>query len=248
MQDRSATGEHGSERSVQVTRLFREILSPFAQPELVDAVMREALRHAGHACLARTADGLREFAAVDLHRAVARALGLDVAEAVASSIEPMLVVLARTDGDQTHASGVATPANDPYPSGPRPITRVALVTEDPWLALRVGTGLGDAIELEHYASLGEFGRHGRNHASIIVDCRSFQGSSGLAASAADAVDALTRTDVLLLHAGMSERSALRNACPGVGVILCSMSVSREVIADFIGMNGGIAQGARSRAA
>lgn len=238
----SASGSRASdprvaERAVQVCQAFREIVRAFAKAELADELIHEALSDAGLGALPVSTSELREFAEVELHHAVADALGLDAAEAVVSGLEPMLALLARADLQPNPAADVitvVTPCGYSPASGPAAIARLAIVTPDPWLALRVRVALGGTHELAHYGSLAELGEQGHLHRSVIIDCRSLEGASGLAASATAAAFASARTDVLLLFAGVSERSALRTACPSAGLIMCSMRVSPEVITHFIG--------------
>lgn len=214
---------------------MREIVSAYAKDELADDLIYEALADAGLAALPERADDLREFAAVELRHAVASALGPDAADAVVTGLEPMLDVLSRMDqraSDQKRsvppprgeADGARFRSEAPR-SGPAKVARVAIITDDARLAVRVRVALGAGQDLARYRSLEELGQRGRIHASIVVDCRPLGGAAGLITSANDARDAIGRTDVLLLFAGVSERSALRRACPSAGVIVCS---SRDV--------------------
>lgn len=223
-------------RSAQVSRTLREIVSAYAQEDLADELIHEALSDAGLASLPERADSLREFAEVELRHAVEGALGADAAEAVVSGLEPMLTVLERMD----HRRSAPPPARgEPTTrvprSGPAKIARVAILTEDARLAVRVRVALGAGLELARYRSLEELGQRGRIHTSLIVDCRPMHAPGALVAGANVAREALARTDVLLLFAGVNERSALRRACPAAGVIVCS---SRDVddaeLADLLG--------------
>jgi hypothetical protein len=73
------------------------------------------------------------------------------------------------------------------------------------------------------------------HSSVILDCRGVD----LAALGAGA-PCLSRADVLLLFAGVTERTTLRGLCPTAGAIVC---VSRDVgdpelasvLASFLGV-------------
>jgi hypothetical protein len=208
-------------RSAQVSRTFREVVSAYATADLADELIHEALADAGLRALPERADVLRELIEVELRHAVLATLGPDAAEAVVEGLEPMLEVLDRMDQRRS-----AAPRESAAPrSGPSRIARVAILTEDPRLAVRVRVGLGAGQELARYRSLDELAERGRIHASVIIDCRPFDRLGALVASATEARTALARTDILLLFADVAERSALRSACPMAGVIVCS---SRDV--------------------
>jgi hypothetical protein len=226
-------------RSAQVSRTLREIVSSFAREELADELIYEALAEAGLASLPERADALREFAEVELRQAVGSALGADAADAVVNGLEPMLVVLERMDQRRSSPPPAGSSDGSLPRSGPSRMARVAILTEDARLAVRVRVALGAGQDLARYRSLEELSQRGRIHTSIIVDCRPLQTPGALVASASDAREALTRTDVLLLFAGVSERSALRRACPSAGVIVCSSrdvedTELAELLATFLG--------------
>lgn len=215
-----AAPESGT-RSVQVARTLREIVSAYAKEELADELIHEALADAGLATLPSTAAALRELIEVELRHAVQAALGADAAEAVLTGLEPMLQVLERIDRRPSSPPTIREPIGRGLATHPAKMARVAILTDDARLAIRVRVALGHGQELARYRSFEELGERGRVHTNVIVDCRLVGGADGLATSAVDAIGALTRSDVLLLFAGVSERTALRRVCPGAGVIVCS---------------------------
>ena len=223
-------------RLAQVSRTVREVISGFATEELTDELIHEALAVAGLASLPEKAEPLREFAFVELRHALAAALGADAAEAIVLGLGPMLEVLERMDQRRTAPPppGTSVAASFHPRSGPAKIARTAIITTDARLAVRVRLALGGGQEVARYASFAELGVRGRIHGSLIIDCRPLGGAPGLVAAAAEATTSIARTDVLLLFADVTERSALRGAHPAAGVIVCSSrDVGDEELADLL---------------
>ncbi len=226
-------------RSSQVARTIREIVTAFAKEDLADELIHEALSEAGLTSLPERAAELREFATVELRHAIAGALSADAAGAVVEGLEPMLGVLDQMDQRRSPRSEEPTQRVSLPRSGLARVARVAVVTDDARLAVRVRVALGASQELARYDSLEELSQRGRIHSSLIIDCRPLRRPGALVASASEAREALARTDVFLLFAGVGERSALRTACPAAGVIVCSTrdvedAELGELLATFVG--------------